>query len=148
MSLVEKLEADLRESMRARDELRTSTLRMLISDVQKESKKGAGGSVSEDDVVVLLKRAIKARTEAAEQFRRGGREDRAEREENERAVLETYLPAVLDEAATRRLVEQTVAEVGATDRRQLGKVMGKIMSRHRSEVDAALVKRLVEETLG
>jgi len=150
MSLAEKLHADLRESLRSRDALRTATLRMLISDIQMEGKKTgiATSEVEEDTVILLVRRAIKARKEAIEQFEKGGRTDLAEKEGAEMRILESYLPAVLSEDATRILVEQTVAELGVTDRSGMGKVMGKIMSAHRSEVDGALVKRLVEETLG
>jgi len=150
MSLAEKIHADLKESLRNRDAVRTATLRMLISDIQMEGKKSgiAMDEVEEDIVVSLVRRAIKARKEAIVQFEKGGRIDLAEKEEAEMGILETYLPAMLSEGATRILVEQTIAELGVTDRRGMGKVMGRIMSAHRSEVDGALVKRLVEETLG
>ena len=150
MSLAEKIHADLKESLRSRDALRTATLRMLISDIQMEGKKTgiAMTEVEEDTVISLVRRGIKARREAIEQFEKGGRTDLAEKERAEMGILDAYLPAVLSEGATRTLVEQAIAEFGVTDRSGMGKVMGKIMSAHRSEVDGALVKRLVEETLG
>jgi uncharacterized protein YqeY len=150
MSLAEKIHADLKDSLRNRDAVRTATLRMLISDIQMEGKKSgtAVDEVEEDTVISLVRRAIKARKEAIVQFEKGGRIDLAEKEKAEMGILETYLPAMLSEDATRILVEQTIAELGVTDRKGMGKVMGRIMSAHRSEVDGALVKRLVEETLG
>lgn len=145
MSLAERLQADIKQAMRDRAKLELETLRLLWSAIQNEEK--AGATVDDALVFAQIRRAIKARREAAEQFRAAGRDELAQKEDDERAILEHYLPAMLGEAETKALVDGVIADLGVTDRSGKGKVMGRIMGKHRDEVDGALVKRLVDAAL-
>jgi uncharacterized protein YqeY len=106
-----------------------------------------GKPLDDAGVLVVIQRGIKTRKESVEQFTKGGRQELADKEAKEIEVLLRYLPKQLDEAATRALVEKIVAEVGAQHKGDIGKVMRKIMTDHRGEVDGALVQRIAAEIL-
>jgi len=123
-ALKDRLQADLTASMRARDELTTATLRMVLTAVGNEEVAGkAARQLSDDEVLKVIVREAKKRREAAEAFTSGGRADRAERELAEGGVLETYLPAQLSDEELTALVREAVAETGATGPQAMGAVM-------------------------
>jgi uncharacterized protein len=122
--LKERLQADLTAAMKARDELRSATLRMLLTAVKNEEVAGkAARELGDDEVVTVLTREAKKRREAAEAFDQGGRPDRAERERAEGGVIDGYLPAQLTDDELRALVEAAIAESGADDPKGMGQVM-------------------------
>lgn len=122
--LKDRLRADLTASMKARDELTTASLRMALTAIGNEEVAGnASRELSDEQVLTVLAREAKKRREAAEAFRGGGRQDRAERELAELAVLEAYLPAQLSDDQLAELVRATVDETGATGPREMGAVM-------------------------
>ncbi len=122
--LKDRLRADLTASMKARDELTTASLRMALTAIGNEEVAGkASRELSDEEVLTVLAREAKKRREAAEAFRGGGRQDRAERELAELAVLEAYLPAQLSDDQLAELVRATVDETGATGPREMGAVM-------------------------
>ena len=123
-ALKDRLQGDLTAAMKARDELRTATLRMALTAVTNEEKSGGEErALSDDEVLRVLTREVKKRREAAEGFASGGRTESAEREQAEGAVLEAYLPAQLADDELRELVRAAVAETGATTPQQMGAVM-------------------------
>ena len=127
-ALKDRLQADLTTSMRARDELTTATLRMVLTAIGTEEVAGkAARELSDDEVLKVIVREAKKRREAAEAFTTGGRPDRAERELAEGGVLETYLPAQLSDeeltALVREAVESVTAETGASGPQAMGAVM-------------------------
>ena len=123
-ALKDRLQADLTASMRARDELTTATLRMVLTAVGNEEVAGkAARQLSDDEVLKVIVREAKKRREAAEAFTSGGRADRAERELAEGGVLETDLPAQLSDEELTALVREAVAETGATGPQAMGAVM-------------------------
>ncbi len=122
--LKQRLHDDLTTAMKARDEVRTAALRMALTALTNEEVAGKQArTLSEHDVVVVLRREVKKRTEAAEAFANGGRADSSARELAEREVLAAYLPAELSEEDLAALVDAAVAESGATAPGQLGLVM-------------------------
>jgi uncharacterized protein YqeY len=122
--LKERLQADLTAAMTARDELRSATLRMLLTAVKNEEVAGkAARELGDDEVVTVLTREAKKRREAAEAFDQGGRPDRAERERAEGGVIDGYLPAQLTDDELRALVEAAIAESGADGPKGMGQVM-------------------------
>jgi uncharacterized protein YqeY len=122
--LKERLQADLTAAMKARDELRSATLRMLLTAVKTEEVAGkAARELGDDEVVTVLTREAKKRREAAEAFDQGGRPDRAERERAEGGVIDGYLPAQLTDDELRALVEAAIAESGADGPKGMGQVM-------------------------
>jgi uncharacterized protein YqeY len=123
-ALKDRLQADLTASMRARDELTTATLRMVLTAVGNEEVAGkAARELSDDEVLKVITREAKKRREAAEAFTNGGRPDRAERELAEGAVLDTYLPTQLSDEELTELVRTAVAETGASGPQAMGTVM-------------------------
>ena len=123
-ALKDRLQADLTASMRARDELTTATLRMVLTAVGNEEVAGkAARELSDDEVLKVIVREAKKRREAAEAFTSGGRPHRAERELAEGGVLETYLPAQLSDEELTALVRDAVAETGASGPQAMGAVM-------------------------
>lgn len=122
--LKDRLQADLTASMRARDELRTATLRMVLTAIGTEEVAGKAARVlTGDEELKVLAREAKKRREAAEAFRSGGAEDRAAREVAEEEILATYLPAQLSDDELAALVAQAVQETGAEGPQAMGAVM-------------------------
>jgi uncharacterized protein YqeY len=122
--LKERLRADLTTAMKARDELRSATLRMVLTAVKTEEVAGKEArELSDDEVVTVLGREAKKRREAAEAFDGGGRPDRAERERAEGAVIDAYLPAQLSDDELRELVAAAITESGAEGPRGMGAAM-------------------------
>ena len=122
--LKDRLQADLTTSMKARDELTTATLRMVLTAIGNEEVAGkAARQLSDDEVLKVIAREAKKRREAADAFTSGGRPDRAERELAEGAVLDGYLPAQLSDDDLAALVRDAVAEAGATGPQAMGAVM-------------------------
>lgn len=123
-TLKQTLRDDLQTSMRARDELRTATIRMVLTAVTNEEVAGdTARELSEDELLVVLRREAKKRREAATAFADGGRPERAEREQAELAVVEAYLPRQLDDDALAALVADAIAATGAAGPRAIGPVM-------------------------
>lgn len=146
MTLKEKLETDLSTAMKARDEVRTRTLRMALTAVKNEEVAGKQSrELSDDDVVKVLTREAKKRREAATAFGDAGREEQAQAERDEGRVLEEYLPAQLSDEELTALVADAIAETGAAGPRAMGQVMKsvnpKVAGRAEGGRVAAEVKR-------
>ena len=146
MSLEQTINDDLKAAMKAGDALRRDTLRMLIAAMKNERIE-RGSDLDEAGVMAVVRRGVKSRKDSAEQYRNADRLDLAEKEEAEIGVLEGYLPQVLDEAATAALVEQAIADTGAAEKCDIGKVMQAVMAKHRDVVDGKLVNRLAAARL-
>jgi uncharacterized protein YqeY len=144
--VIARVQADLREARLARDAARVQVLSTLLAALQ-GAEKDAGGSLDEAAAVAVLRRERKRRTEAAESFREGGREDDAVREEAEGAVIDGYLPAELDPAELDRMVAEAVAEAGATSPREMGAVMKLLQPRVAGRADGRTVSDAVKRAL-
>lgn len=147
--LKSRLQADLTTAMKARDELTTATLRMLLTAVTTEEVAGATArELSDDEVLRVVGREAKKRREAAEAFGDAGRTEQAQRERDEETVLARYLPSQLDDAELAGLVSAAIAEAGATEPRQLGQVMKLLTPRIAGRADGKRVSTEVRRQLG
>ena len=123
-ALKDRLRGDLTTAMKARDEVTVRTLRMALTSVSKEEVAGTTArELSDDEVLTVLTREAKRRREAADAFAAAGRDEQAEAERAEGAVLDTYLPARLSDAELGELVTTAIEETGASTRRDMGRVM-------------------------
>jgi uncharacterized protein len=142
-TLKEQLHADLTTAMKARDELTTATLRMLLTAITTEEVAGSSArALSDDEVLRVVNREAKKRREAAEAFGGAGRTDQAQRERDEETVLTRYLPVQLDDTELAALVADAIAEAGATGPKQLGLVMKAVTPKVAGRADG---KRVSEE---
>ena len=147
--LKEQLRADLTTAMKARDELRTATLRMVLSAVSAEEVSGKEArELSDDEVQAVLRREAKKRREAAEAFAGAGRAEQARREEAEGEVLAGYLPAQLDDADLAAIVADVITRTGAGGMQDMGKVMGAANGVVAGRADGSRVAAEVRRQLG
>ena len=147
-ALKDQLQADLTAAMKARDELTTATLRMLLTAVGTEEVAGkAARELSDDEVLKVVGREAKKRREAAAAFADAGRSDRAERELAEEQVLTAYLPAQLSDDELAALVRDAVAETGAAGPRDMGAVMKAVVPRVAGRADGSRVSSAVKAAL-
>jgi uncharacterized protein YqeY len=147
--LKDRLQADLTTSMKARDELRTATLRMALTAIRMEEVSGKSARELDDaEVVTVLGRETKKRREAAEAFDDGGRPDRADRERAESEVLAEYLPAQLSDEALRDLVAAAITETGAEGPRGIGAVMKVVSPQTAGRAEGGRVAAEVRRQLG
>ncbi len=147
--LTETLQADLKASMLARDELRTSVLRMFKSAIgyYEINKGGAGYNANDEDFMTVLNIQVKQRRDSIEQFISGGRPELADKERQELEILQKYLPAQMSEAEVATLVADAVQQTGAKTPQEMGKVMGVLMPKVKGKADGTLVSKLVKEAL-
>ncbi len=146
MSLAERITGDLTEAMKARDRDRTSVLRMLQAAV-KNARIEKRGELTDEDVVAVIRREVKRRREAAEQYEASGASDRAAAERAEAEILSAYLPAELPEEELDAAIDEIIAETGAESKRDIGKVMRELMARYRGRVDGKTANRKVAARL-
>ena len=146
MSLVDRLEGELRQAMLARDDARRDALRLLLASLR-GAEKELQRPLHEDEELQVLQRERKRRLEAAEAFRAGGRDDQAESEEAELRVLAEFMPEQLDEEELEEIVDSAIAEVGATSMRDFGRVMADVMPQVSGRADGSVVSQLVREKL-
>jgi uncharacterized protein YqeY len=139
--ILEQVQADTREAMKAGDKDRVAALRLVADALQKDLKEGG------DDEVAVLRRERKRRQEAADAYREGGNEERAGAEEAEAALIEGYLPAELSDDELRALIDEAIAESGAEGPQDIGKAMGAAMPRVGGRADGGRVSALVKERL-
>ena len=148
MALKEKLQNDLTEAMRARDEVRSSTIRMVLTAIKNEEVSGKEArDPSDAEVITVLSREAKKRREAAEAFEQAGANDRAANEKAEGVIIAEYLPAQLSEAELKDLIASAIAETGATGPQQMGLVMKSIQPKIAGRADGGIVSSLVKAAL-
>jgi uncharacterized protein YqeY len=146
MSAIQRLEEELREARLARDDARRDALSLLLSALR-SAEKDLQRELTGDEELQVLQRERKRRVEAAEAFSNAGREEQAAAEEAELAVLEEFMPAQLSEEELEEIVDDAIAEVGATSMRDLGRVMADVMPQVAGRADGSMVSQLVREKL-
>jgi uncharacterized protein YqeY len=146
MSLIARLEGELKQAMVAREQERRDALRLILSSLR-SAEKELQRPLHDDEELQVLQRERKRRLEAAEAFRNAGREERALGEERELAVLEEFMPAPLSEEELEEIIDDAIAEVGATSMRDLGRVMADVMPQVSGRADGSEVSQLVREKL-
>ena len=129
MTVLDRVRSDMTSAMKARERERVGALRMLLSELQKAAKEGNG------DEIAVLRRERKRRLEAAEQFREGGRPELAEQESAEATLIETYLPAELDDTELDAIIREAITETGAAGPKDMGAVMKVVMAKAGGRVD-------------
>jgi uncharacterized protein YqeY len=146
MSTIQRLEKELRQARLARDDTRRDALSLLLSALR-AAEKDLQRELTGDEELQVLQRERKRRVEAAEAFRGAGREEQAAAEEAELAVLEEFMPRQLSEEEVEEIVDDVIAEVGATSMRDLGRVMADVMPQVAGRADGSTVSQLVREKL-
>ncbi len=146
MTLTERLEAAMRDAMRARDEQRTQTLRMAMAAAHNQ-RIAKGRELTDDEVIDVLTRQVKQRRESIGMYRDAGRDDRAAAEETEAAILTEFLPAQLSDAEIEELVQAAIAQTGAASPSDMGRVMGVLSPQTRGRADGRAVSDTVRRLL-
>ena len=145
MALKEKLQSDLTQSMRDRNELRSGTIRMVLTAIKNEEVSGKEArELSDAEVITVLSREAKKRREAAEAFEQAGAKERADIEKAEGEIIATYLPAQLSESEIKDLITAAIAETGASGPQQMGLVMKLIQPTTAGRADGGIVSSLVK----
>ncbi len=147
MSISDDVTNQMKDAMRAKDALRLSTLRSMRTVFLNEMKKDGSDSVSDEVCEKLLRKLEKQRKESIEAFSKGGREEMANNERAELAVIQEFLPQLAGEAKTRDWVDAAIAETGAAGAGDIGKVMGALMKAHKAEIDGSLARGIVQARL-
>jgi hypothetical protein len=148
MSRVDDVSRQMAEALRARETDRLAALRSIRAAFLNEMKKDGASELADEVELALLRRLEKQHLESIAAFESAGRSELAEREKAELAVIREFLPSLADEATTRAWVEAAIAETGAAGPRDLGRVMGAVMKKHKGEVDGDLARRVATERLG
>lgn len=147
MTFEQKINEDLKESMKSGDKLRLETLRSLRASIIEFSKSGTGKDMSEEDAQKILLNASKKRKDAIEMYKQAGRQDLLEKEETELAIIAAYLPEQLSESEVVDVLKSIVQQVGAEGPKDMGKVMGLAMKELRGKADGTLVQHCLKQLL-
>jgi uncharacterized protein len=142
VSILEKVQEDVRTAMKAGERERAAALRLVVDALQQDAKLGDG------DEVAVLQRERKKRLEAAEAYRDGGRAEQAQTEQGEAELIEAYLPEQLSDEELDDLVTAAIEETGATEQKQMGQVMSALMPKVGGRADGKRVSQVVRERLG
>ncbi len=146
MSLIERMEDELKQARLAREDARRDALSLLLSSLR-SAEKDLQRPLAEDEELQVLQRERKKRVEAAEAFRAGGRQEQAATEERELAILEEFMPEPLSEDEIEEIIDDAIAEVGATSMADLGRVMADVMPQIAGRADGSSVSQIVREKL-
>jgi uncharacterized protein YqeY len=146
VTLIGRIEDEVKDAMRARDAERRDALRLILASLQ-GAEKELQRPLSDDEALQVLQRERKKRVEAADAFRTGGRAEQAAAEERELAILQEFMPEPLSEDDLEEIVDNVIAEVGATSMGDLGRVMADVMPQVSGRADGSVVSQLVREKL-
>jgi len=145
-NLFAKIQLDLVESLKQKEEVKTSTLRLVISEVN-NAKIKKGKDLEDEEILEVIKKEAKKRQESIAAFKQGERADLAEKEEKELAFLKTYLPETISDEELLKIVDSQIAEVGARDMKDLGKVMSAVLSKVKGRAEGSAVASIVKSKL-
>ena len=146
MSLQEQISAALKDAMRARDEVKMSTLRLVLTAIKKREKE-ARSLLEDQEVISVITTQIKQRRESIEQYRQAGREDLAQTEESELQILQGYMPEQVSEEEISNTLDEIIAEVGAVSMKDMGKVMKAAMAKLAGKAEGGAINAMVKEKL-
>jgi uncharacterized protein len=148
MTLEERIMSDMKDAMKSKNEAALRSLRAIKAEIIKaKTDPGAGGSISPDTEIKLLQKLVKQRKDSLEIFRQQNRADLAQKEEEELAIIETFLPKQMDEAEIRTKVAAVIAETGASGPQDMGKVMGVVTKQLAGQADGKVISGIVKELL-
>lgn len=146
MSLLDRLNEDMKKAMKNKDKEKLSVIRMIKATIQNESIK-LGKSLSEEEEMTVLSREVKQRKDSLQEFEKAGRQDLADKIKTELTYVMEYLPDQLSEEEIKKLVQEAIRESGAASKSDMGKVMAIIMPKVKGRADGSLVNKLVREEL-
>jgi len=147
MTLEERIESEYKSSLKARDAVKVSTLRMLKSAINNLRLEGSKKELFEADIVKILQRQIKQHKDSIGHFEKGKRDDLAEKEKKELAILLGYLPEQLSEDALKKIIDETIKALEATEKKDMGKVIKAVMEKVKGKAEGKVVSRVVSEML-
>ncbi len=145
-TIQDKIDDDYKAAFKAKNVDVYMPLRPVLSGL-KQASIDARKELTNEEIINILKTEVKKRKDALEQFKQGGREDLVKQAENEIKVISAYLPAQMDDAALRAIVEETKAELGIDDPKKAGQLMGAVMKKVKGQADGGRVKSMVDELL-
>jgi uncharacterized protein len=146
--LMQRLQAEYKDALRARDERKVATLRLLFSRAKNTAIDQHVDEVDETTLLSLIQKEVKQREDSIAQFQAGGRTDLVEKETAERDVLRAYLPAELSDEEIREVIRRVIAQTGAQGKADVGKVMRPVMTEMKGRADGGRINRLVMAELG
>ncbi|MGD6967212.1 GatB/YqeY domain-containing protein [Rossellomorea vietnamensis] len=147
MSLLDRLNNDMKQAMRNKEKEKLSVIRMLKAVLQNEAIKHGKQELSQDEELTVLSREVKQRKDSLQEFQNAGREDLVEKIQSELTYVEIYMPEQLSEDEVSAIIKQAIDETNATSKADMGKVMGAIMPKVKGKADGALVNKLVQNHL-
>ena len=147
MNLTEQINQDIKAAMLAREKDKLDALRAVKAALLLEGTKDGSGEVSDEVGLTIIQKLVKQRKDSSSIFKEQGREDLAKDEDYQIGVLNTYLPEQMGEDEVRKVVQDTIAQVGASGPQDMGKVMGPVMGKLKGKADGKLISTLVKEAL-
>jgi len=147
MQIREKLTADMKEAMKAKDQVRLETIRFLQAAIKNREIELRPDAISQDEVLGVVKKMVKQRKESIEQYQTAGRQDLVDKEKTELKILETYLPAQMSKEQIEKLVTEAIAELKATSIKDMGPVMKSVIAKSQGAADNKLVSEVIKSKL-
>ena len=149
MSLENKIEEKLSESLKNKDKNTFPTLRLMISAIKdaKIAKKVRDINLADQEVVAILKKMVKQRNDSCDAYRKAGREELLKTEQNEISIISNFLPKQLDENETKKICEKTIKDLNASSMKEMGKIMGKLKTSHGDQLDFSKVSSILKSIL-
>ena len=146
MDIIDQIEHDFLNAFKAREELKTQTLRLLKSAI-KNKEIAIGKKPTSEEVIQIIAREVKQRKDSAEEYTKGNRPELAEKEKEEIEILKVYLPEQLSKDEIAKIVEDTISALKATSAKDMGRVMAEVMPKLKGKADGTMVSELVKEKL-
>ncbi|GGA68693.1 GatB/YqeY domain-containing protein [Ornithinibacillus halotolerans] len=147
MSLLTRLNDDMKQAMKNKDKERLSVIRMVKASLQNESIKLGKSELSEDEDLTILSRELKQRKDSLQEFKSAGREDLVEKLEMEIEIIQEYMPEQLSDEELSAIIQETIQETGASSKKDMGKVMSAIMPKVKGKADGSKINKLVQQFL-
>ena len=146
-NLEKRIETDLMSAMKEKDSVKVSALRSVKTAIQNEKTKGSFHELTDADVVKVIKKEMKQREEAEEIYRNANREELANKEQDERLMLEVYVPPMLSEKELSDIVKHLIVELNASSMKDMGKIMGELNKRYPNSFDGKIASTIVKNSL-
>jgi len=146
----DKIQNEIPEAMRAKDQIRLTTLRGVLAAFMNEAvalKRKPQDKLTDEEALTVIRRLVKQRKDSVEQFKKGGRQDLVDSEEAELKILEKFLPAQISEEKIREIVMRKKTEMGIADKTKMGQLMGAVIKETAGNADSTIIKKVVEEVL-
>jgi hypothetical protein len=147
MTLLEKLNQDMKQAMKNKDKHTLSVIRMVKASIQNETIKFGKDTLSEDEELTVLSREVKQRKDSLQEFKSAGRDDLVEKTESELNILQEYMPEQLSNEELEEIIQSTIKEVNAASKKDIGKVMSAVMPKVKGKADGSQINKIVQKQL-